>query len=518
MMDFMRRNSNSWLTMGVFAVLIFVFAMSFGPWMGSGQNSQAYVATVNGRPISTTHLQIAYRNRLQTAQRYNPDIASDEKKTAALKQQVLEALVDQELLSQWAKQHGLVASDKRLAELIRKQFTREGERFDRQLYKRVVSGVYQTTESQFEDLLQRELMASAMQRLLTSNLPLTDGDLRLSFELRNNKAAVDVVRVQTEFFTPKTPANKQQLQAFVNGHEQEIKQDYDSNIGRYQLPKQVRASHILMKVAADASAADKQKAKKKLEQLLQQLQKEMQGKKPQEQEKLFADLAQKHSQDTSAASGGDLGLLPHSEMVKPFADVAFGLPVGGLSDIVETVFGYHVIRVQEVQEAHTRPLVDVRNTIAQSLWQKQQAQQAAKRHANKLLARVKQGVKPTQLAAKGLLVPKGSNTAKASNAPAVVSTELFTQGIQHIPKLGHVPNVVKTAFALTKKFPVHSEVLQNGDSYYVVRLRERHIPQEKDFAAQKERLRMSLEWILRAEWIDNHLKALREKAHIVYSS
>ena len=496
MMDLMRRNSNSWLTIAVFAVLIFVFAVSFGPWMGSGQNSQAYVAIVNGRPISSTHLQIAYRNRLQALQRYNPEAASDEKKTAALKKQVLTALIDQELLAQWAKQNGLLASDKRLAELIRKQFTREGEVFDRQLYKRIVSGVYQASESQFENLLRRELLATGMQQLLMSNLPITEGDLRLSFTLRNNKVAVDVVRVQTEFFAAQVASNTQQLQAFIAEHEQDMKQHYNTNIGRYQMPKKVQASHILIKVQADASPNDKQKAQQKAANILKQLQQQMQGKTPQQQQELFGTFAEKHSEGPTASQKGALGFFKHSDMVKPFADVAFSLPENSLSELVETVFGYHIIFVQQVHEARQQTFADVRDNIAQTLWKKQQAQQMAKQHANKLLASLKQGIKPTQLQEKGLLLPKNNNTAQATKAPQVVSTQLFTQGTQNIPQLGHVPHVVKAAFTLTTKSPVHNQVIQDGDSYYVVYLRERQTPQEKEFNEQKKTLRMTMEWML----------------------
>ncbi|MEM7402512.1 MAG: SurA N-terminal domain-containing protein [Myxococcota bacterium] len=515
MMDFMRRNSNSWLTMAIFAVLIFVFAMSFGPWMGSRQVNKAYVATVNGAPIPVSHLQIAYRSRLQAMQRYNADAASDEKKIARIKKQALEGLVDQELLAQWAMRNGLVVSNRHLAEVIRKQFSRDGEPFDRQLYKRIVQGVYQTTEGQFESLMEREVLSSAMQQLLSNNLPLSDGDLRLSFELRNNKAAVDVVQLQTEFFAPNKPPSKQQLQAFVDKSAQQIEQHYNNNINRYQQPKKVQASHILFKVPAGTSAQDKQKIQQKAAGVLQQLKTQMSDQTPEQQKELFGSFAKKHSEGPTASKQGDLGFFEHSDMVKPFADTAFAMAANDLSELVETVFGYHIIWVQQVKEAQATPLNEVRDSIATTLWRQQQAQQAAKAHGNKLLASVKKGTKPQKLKAKGLLLPKGSN-AKADNAPKVIITDLFTQGSQNVPKLGNVPEVVQAAFTLTEKSPVYDQLLQSGDSYYVLQLRQREKPQEKDFEAQKKTLRMSSEWILRAEWIDNHMKALREKADIVY--
>jgi peptidyl-prolyl cis-trans isomerase C len=83
----------------------------------------------------------------------------------------------------------------------------------------------------------------------------------------------------------------------------------------------------------------------------------------------FAKLAQQHSQDPSAAQGGDLGFFPKRQMVPEFDQAAFSLPVGQLSGIVTTQFGYHIVKVTEKKPPHTVPFEEALAQIKQYLEQ-----------------------------------------------------------------------------------------------------------------------------------------------------
>jgi peptidyl-prolyl cis-trans isomerase D len=112
-------------------------------------------------------------------------------------------------------------------------------------------------------------------------------------------------------------------------------------------------------VAKQASDADKQAAKMKAEQVLQQI-KQSPGK--------FAALAKENSQDTlSAVKGGDLGMFGRGAMVKPFEDSVFSLKVGEVSGLVQTDYGYHIIKLQAVKPAKIQALSEVKSLIAQRL-------------------------------------------------------------------------------------------------------------------------------------------------------
>ena len=137
----------------------------------------------------------------------------------------------------------------------------------------------------------------------------------------------------------------------------QVEEFYKSNPEKFAQPEQVRASHILIRTEENADAATKAQAKAKAQQILKDV----------KAGKDFATLARQHSQDGSAVNGGDLGFFPQGQMVGPFNDAAFSLKPGATSDLVETQFGYHIIRVAEKQPARTVPLEEVRPRIEEFL-------------------------------------------------------------------------------------------------------------------------------------------------------
>jgi len=139
--------------------------------------------------------------------------------------------------------------------------------------------------------------------------------------------------------------------------EEEIKAYYDSHTNFFKKPGQVRASHILIKVEPGANEKDKAKAREKIEKIRQRL---VKGED-------FGALAREFSQCPSSAKGGDLNYFGRRQMAKPFEDAAFALKVGELSDVVETRFGYHLIKVTDKKPASTYSYKDVKNRIRKNL-------------------------------------------------------------------------------------------------------------------------------------------------------
>jgi len=139
---------------------------------------------------------------------------------------------------------------------------------------------------------------------------------------------------------------------------EQAKKYYDENPDRFKQPERVRASHILIGVPQGADAVTKDAARKRAEDVLKQV----------KAGKDFAALAKEHSQDPgSAVQGGDLGYFPRGQMVGPFDEVAFTLAPGAISDLVETQFGFHIIKVVEKQAARTVPLEEVRPKLDEFL-------------------------------------------------------------------------------------------------------------------------------------------------------
>ena len=139
--------------------------------------------------------------------------------------------------------------------------------------------------------------------------------------------------------------------------EEESKKFYDQNPDKFNRSETVRASHILIGVDAKASAEDKKKAREKVE----KLRKDLAGGAD------FAALAKENSTCPSSQQGGDLGFFGKGQMVPAFEQAAFALKPGEVSDIVETQFGYHIIKLLEKKAAETVAFKDVRPRIEEFL-------------------------------------------------------------------------------------------------------------------------------------------------------
>jgi peptidyl-prolyl cis-trans isomerase C len=141
---------------------------------------------------------------------------------------------------------------------------------------------------------------------------------------------------------------------------------YAKNPDQFKQPERVHASHILIGVPRGADAAAKAQARAKADQVLQDV----------KAGKDFATLAKENSQDPgSAPNGGDLGFFQPGQMVGPFNDAAFSLAPGAVSDIVETEFGFHIIKVAEKEPSRTVPLDEVKPQLEQFLLQRNRQEQ-----------------------------------------------------------------------------------------------------------------------------------------------
>jgi peptidyl-prolyl cis-trans isomerase C len=141
---------------------------------------------------------------------------------------------------------------------------------------------------------------------------------------------------------------------------------YTKNPDQFKQPERVKASHILISVPKGADAATKAQARTKAAEILKEV----------KAGKDFAALAKQHSQDPgSAVNGGDLGFFQQGQMVGPFNEEAFRLAPGAVSDLVETEFGFHIIKVAEKQAPRTVPLEEVRPQLEQYLERQNREQQ-----------------------------------------------------------------------------------------------------------------------------------------------
>lgn len=148
----------------------------------------------------------------------------------------------------------------------------------------------------------------------------------------------------------------------VSVSDQQVRAYYDENPNLFRKPEQVKAAHILVKVAENAGEAKQAEALTAIQALKVRL----------DNGENFATLAMENSDCPSKTKGGDLGFFDRQQMVAPFSEAAFALQPGQTSDVVQTRFGYHLIRMTERQAEQTMPFNDVKEAILARLRQEQE--------------------------------------------------------------------------------------------------------------------------------------------------
>ena len=386
----------------VVQVVLALIILPFALWgVDSYQNSGdvGVMATVNGTKIGQAEFEDALmqqRRRMQELAGENFDPALFDR--PEIKRSVLEGLAAQHLLLEKAKEEGLVVGDEQIAQIIAGvgAFQKDG-RFDKQAYEAALRAQGMSPEL-FEyrvrqDILNRQLTDAYAQNGFAADTTaetlirlneqqrtvsittlglgdflkkavVTDADAQKYYE-QNPQQFEMPERAQVEYvvFSADALADK------IDPTDAEVKRYYDEHLNEFSDREERQASHILISVATQASEAEKQAAKEKAGQLLEDV-KAAPSK--------FAALAKENSQDPgSAANGGDLGMFARGMMVKPFDEAVFSMKVGQISDLVQTDFGYHIIKVTAIKPSKAQPLKEVSALIEQRL----RAQQAADKFA-----------------------------------------------------------------------------------------------------------------------------------------
>jgi len=292
------------------------------------------VATVNGMHIMESHVQrridVKYKPTLAKLAAQSPDLAAQQERM--VRQSVTNELVIETLLDEQVKQAGIQVTEEDLTAEMTKQLATQNPPMTIERFKEAITsqgGDFQAVKSAlWQNMKYHKLMESKFRASLTTT-------------------------------------------------EEEAKKYYTENPKIFQTPEQVRASHILLSTRPTEPNADPNKvkvqAKKKAEELLKKVKDGAD----------FAALAKENSDCPSKDQGGDLGLFVRGQMVKPFEDVAFALKAGQISDVVETDFGYHIIKVTEHRDPNTLTFEKAKADIIEDLTQ-QKMRDASRKYIESL--------------------------------------------------------------------------------------------------------------------------------------
>lgn len=408
MLQKLREKTSGWIATVILGLLIVPFAF-FGVESYMSQRVETYVARIAQPPAwwpsaprvwPVTYLwsihdidQQSYRERVEIARanlRQQQGDAFDPKAFESVdnKRRILDALIDEELMKLAADRAGIVIGDKAVADAIRKfpDFQVDGA-FNADRYRLLLASqnpplTPRDFEARIRDSLKNELIPTGIAR----SAFVTDAELDRLMRLLGEHRDVSFVMlpVPAADTAEVTPA---QIDAWYQAHKAEYRQPetvrleyvevdgaampaapvdeaalrkrYQEQIAKYSSAEKREVSHILVSVAANASAADKKAAEAKAAKLAA------------EAKALgadFAALARANSDDAgSKASGGDLGWIAKGGMPGAFDDAAFAMQAGEVRGPVKTDFGWHVIKVNQIRAAVQRPFDEVRPELEKEL-------------------------------------------------------------------------------------------------------------------------------------------------------
>jgi peptidyl-prolyl cis-trans isomerase D len=376
-------------------IVAFVFVGVEG-YIRMADSANLTVAKVGGFEIKQSELDQAHRQAVERMRQQMPGVDVKLFDTPEAKQRVLDDLVRERVLRTAVVKQNLSVSDEQLMRsfatdpqfaqirtpegTVSKEFLAmrglSSAAFAEQLrddfaMRQVMLGVTGSqipgttaTNTALDSLLERrevQVQRFDAKEYLAKINP-TDADIEAYYK-SNTSQFRTTEEARIEYVVLDLNAIKKQITL----SEDELQNYYKQNIGRYTSAEERHAAHILIKVNPGASADDKAKAKAKAEALLAEARKNPAG---------FGELAKKNSQDEgSAPNGGDLDFFGRGAMVKPFDEAVFAMKAGEISNVVESEFGFHIIKLIETRGGETKPFESVRPQIVEEV-SKPKAQEA----------------------------------------------------------------------------------------------------------------------------------------------
>jgi peptidyl-prolyl cis-trans isomerase D len=385
MLQAMRENASSWIIKILLGAIVIAFVfMGLGSYQAQKSNK---IAMVNEQPISVDEFRETYNNLLQRArQQFGSNLNDELLKMLNLKNQATDQLIKKVLILQEAKKLNLIVSDEELTRTIQDmQVFKENESFNVGVYEKLLKRAGIPPE-QFEKDQRDQMLAQKLQQLITSNIHVSETEAKQWFDWENASVNINVVQFAPETYTDIEP-KEEEIKAYFDENKNnyktepkvkvkyvlfapdayqkdiqvtkdEIQEYYDNNLTAYSIKKTVEARHILIKVDEDAPPELVEDAREQAVSIL---------KEAREEKKDFSKLAKKYSQGPSKDKGGYLGKFVKDAMVKPFSDKAFSMNPGEISDPVRTRFGWHIIKVENVNPATTKTLSQVETEIRKNI-------------------------------------------------------------------------------------------------------------------------------------------------------
>jgi len=435
----------------------------------TGQPGKGVIAKVDGGEISADEVRLTARQMAQQdAQRYG-EMAS--KLMPFLIQQETTRAVDQlisrqALLSEASRMGLRVSPEEVKDELQHGRYAATffpGGNFIGQVEYEDMLQRANLTPTKFEDAVSKDILLTKLQAFISGSAAVSDAEIHDQFIKQNSKVKFEYAILKQDDLRRGLHPTEQELKAFYESHRasyansvpekrkvkyavvetskaeagvqitpDDLRAYYDQHRDQYRMPEQAKVSHILIKTplpGPDGKVDEKgvAEAQRRAEDLLKQLKG---GAK-------LEDLAKKYSEDPgSAKQGGSLGWIGKGQTVPEFEKVAFSLPKGQISDLVKSSYGFHIIRVDDKQDAHMKTLEEVKAEVEPVL-KHQKAQQLAQKQSEALLKQARE---------------QGLDAAAAAQGISVINSDFFGRK-DMLPGLGPATQFMDAVFSAAEKSP-----------------------------------------------------------------
>ncbi len=471
MLEALRKNSRNTIIYVLFGVIIAVFVINFGPGSQGCDSSggRAYAAKVAGITISENQFRYAYVTaENQMRYMFGGQFSA---RDYHLKEQVMNQLIDTELAAQEAESLGLEVSDNEISEMIERgryyflgaeehtdAFNKDGV-FNYEKLQSFCKNRLNVSVATFIELQRRDRLADHLRKMMIGGLKVSTDEVKAEYEQRERKANLEFVRLAAR--RDEVELGTEEIEAYRKAHEAEVKRSYDDHPYLYKkLEPHAHLRRILVGVAKDAAPAVVAKAKAKIEDAARRIQ----AGQP------FAAVVKALSEEEATRlRGGDLGWHKKgfSGLGEAIDTRAFAAPPGALIGPEKTARGFELVKVEGFRKGDVA-LGDAALEIAEDLLRTERAQAAAKKEAEAVLAKLKQGAKLADL------FPKKSG----EETPAAKETGLFARHNEMVPEVGLSAALAAQAFTA----PVGQAIgpLEVAGNQVVAVIKERKEPEPFD--------------------------------------
>jgi peptidyl-prolyl cis-trans isomerase D len=424
-------------------------------------------------------------------------------------QQAAQGLIQQHILIEEAHRLGITATSDDVRHYLHTGpvgavLFPDGKYIGDAQYAELISEQLHESVDKFESDVRDQIISDRLRDLITGGVTISDAEVRDAYTKQATKIKFDYAVLSSDDLRKTINPTDTELQAFFTQNaakyrdadpesrkiawigftdndlpggkpqitDAEVQQYYTQNQATYNVDAQVKVRHILISVDPNAGPAADAAAKAKAQGILDQLRKD--------NGKDFAELAKKYSDDPgSKDQGGELGWLKHGATVPEFDQTAFAQKPGQISDLVRTRFGYHIIQTEDKQEAHVKPLSEVRSSIVDILT-KQRDAQAEQAFAQQLAAEAQKTSLAQAAAAHHLRVTTSDFVTAGSTLPGMSDSSkllaaAFTAQKGGAPQVADIGGGSYAVFQVADIDPAHTPTFDEYKSHVLDDFRDQQV-------------------------------------------